>query len=226
MAAAGAYLVALWAVGVVLVVEAAFYVLVVWDDGKPAPSRLAFFSLGPFRAVQASPMRLLERWSRRADTGSVNGYYEGMASGARDHPDDLRQRLQKRDRGHRIWWRRRGELMRLNGIVFACMLARIMLLSEITFKLRALTTKKLYGTEDLRILEYPWPNATAGELLARAEQDASLARELFYRRRVEDDQLLRLPPRGGDDHLARGGVEPDSGGEVQAADRVRLEPET
>ena len=35
VAAAGAYLVALWAVGAVLIVEAAFYVLFVWDDGKP-----------------------------------------------------------------------------------------------------------------------------------------------------------------------------------------------
>jgi hypothetical protein len=34
--AAGAWLVALWAVGVVLIVEAVFYVLVIWDDGKPA----------------------------------------------------------------------------------------------------------------------------------------------------------------------------------------------
>jgi hypothetical protein len=37
LALAGAYLIALWAVGVVVLVEAVFYVLVVWDDGKPQP---------------------------------------------------------------------------------------------------------------------------------------------------------------------------------------------
>jgi hypothetical protein len=51
VAAAGAYLVALWAVGVVLVVEAVFYVLVVWDDGKPASSPV-------------SPAEFLERRAR------------------------------------------------------------------------------------------------------------------------------------------------------------------
>jgi hypothetical protein len=33
--AGGAYLIAMWAVGVVLICEAAFFVLVIWDDGKP-----------------------------------------------------------------------------------------------------------------------------------------------------------------------------------------------
>jgi hypothetical protein len=37
----GAYLVALWAVGVVLMVEAAVYVVFVWDDGKPAKRELS-----------------------------------------------------------------------------------------------------------------------------------------------------------------------------------------
>ncbi len=31
----GAYLIALWVVGVVLMAEATFFVVVIWDDGKP-----------------------------------------------------------------------------------------------------------------------------------------------------------------------------------------------
>ncbi len=38
--AVGAYLIALWAVGVVLVVSAVFYVLVLWDDGRPSRAEL------------------------------------------------------------------------------------------------------------------------------------------------------------------------------------------
>jgi len=41
-------------------------------------------------------------------------------------------------------------------------------------------------------LEYPWPNATTGELLARMEQQASLYGNAFVAK-VEDDELLVLP---------------------------------
>ena len=39
VAVGGAWLIGLWAVGVVLMVEAAFFVLLVWDDGRAAVSR-------------------------------------------------------------------------------------------------------------------------------------------------------------------------------------------
>src|SRR6266576_25895 len=91
---------------------------------------------------------------------------------------------------------------RTNGVVFAVMLARMMLLSEATFKLRGKATKKLYGAEDvlrgrrvdLGILEYPWPNGTSSDLWARMEQDVSLAGNAFIWK-AEDDRLVRLPPR-------------------------------
>lgn len=38
-AAGGAYLIGVWVVGLVLICEAVFYVLVVWDDGKPTAAR-------------------------------------------------------------------------------------------------------------------------------------------------------------------------------------------
>jgi hypothetical protein len=65
-----------------------------------------------------------------------------------------------------------------NGIVFACMLARMMLFSQARFKFRQIRTAgpgDLFGTPALRILEQPWTNATTADLLARAIQDADLS---------------------------------------------------
>lgn len=79
-----------------------------------------------------------------------------------------------------------------NAIVFGAILARLMLFSEAEFKFRRKGDKKLFGNEDLRKLEEPWPNGTTGELLARMEQDASLTGNAY----VWDagDQLVRLRP--------------------------------
>lgn len=79
-----------------------------------------------------------------------------------------------------------------NGIVFAVILARLSLFSEARFRFRDLTTKRLFGNPDLSILENPWPGGTTGELLARMEQDASLAGNAFIRR--AGDRLERLRP--------------------------------
>lgn len=79
-----------------------------------------------------------------------------------------------------------------NGIVFAVMLARISLFSEATFKWRDLSSKRLFGTPALTILEQPWPGGTTGELLARMEQDVSLAGNAFICR--EGDRLTRWRP--------------------------------
>jgi len=79
-----------------------------------------------------------------------------------------------------------------NGIVFAVILARINLFSEAVFKFRDLKTKRLFGSPDLELLENPWPGGTTGELLARMEQDVSLAGNAFILR--EQDRLRRLRP--------------------------------
>lgn len=79
-----------------------------------------------------------------------------------------------------------------NGIVFAVILARLSLFSEAEFKFRDLTTKRLYGTPELAKLENPWPGGTTGELLARMEQDVSLAGNAFIR--DAGDHLERLRP--------------------------------
>ena len=81
-----------------------------------------------------------------------------------------------------------------NGIVFAVILARLQLFSEATFKFRDVTTKRLFGSQALEILEEPWPGGTTGELLARMEQDVSLAGNAFVWRDDERRRLHRLRP--------------------------------
>ena len=79
-----------------------------------------------------------------------------------------------------------------NGIIFAVILARLMLFSEAQFKFQTLDTKRLYGTPDLLKLENPWPGGTTGELLARMEQDVSLSGNAFIR--DAGDRLERMRP--------------------------------
>lgn len=82
-----------------------------------------------------------------------------------------------------------------NGIVFACCLARQMLFSEARFQFQAIKSGRpqdLFGTQELEIFESPWPNATTGELLSRAIQDADLSGNFFVVR--EGKRLRRLRP--------------------------------
>ncbi|MBP9835150.1 MAG: phage portal protein [Candidatus Microthrix sp.] len=79
-----------------------------------------------------------------------------------------------------------------NSIVFSVILARLMLFSEAEFKFQNLTDKRLFGTGELALLENPWPGGTTGDLLARMEQDVSLAGSAFVRHC--GDQLERLRP--------------------------------
>lgn len=90
-----------------------------------------------------------------------------------------------------------------NGIVFSVILARLGVFSEAQFKFRNLATKQLFGSEALGILETPWPDGTTGELLARMEQDVSLAGNFFavrtgrYLARLRPDwvDILHVPDR-------------------------------
>lgn len=79
-----------------------------------------------------------------------------------------------------------------SGVVFGVLLARLQLFSEAEFKFQGLADKKLYGTAALAKLQRPWPGGTTGELLARMEQDASLAGNAFIR--DAGTQLERLRP--------------------------------
>ena len=79
-----------------------------------------------------------------------------------------------------------------NAIVFGVIRTRLALFSEATFKWRNLADKKLWGDQALSLLEKPWPGGSTGELLARMEQDVSLAGNSYTRNC--GDYLERLRP--------------------------------
>jgi len=79
-----------------------------------------------------------------------------------------------------------------NSVIFALVGARLSLFSQAEFKYQRLADRKLWGSEALSVLENPWPGGTTGELLARMEQDVSLAGNSFVRR--WPDRLERLRP--------------------------------
>lgn len=83
-----------------------------------------------------------------------------------------------------------------NGIVFGCIVARMLLFSEARFQFRQLRSGRpgdYFGTEALAPLETPWPGGTTGDLLARAELDVSLAGNSFTIRRP-GNKLKRMRP--------------------------------
>ena len=82
-----------------------------------------------------------------------------------------------------------------NGVVFACCMARSMLFSEARLQWQAIKNGRpqdLFGTQELEIFEHPWPNATTGEMLTRAIQDADLQGNFYAVR--EGKRLRRLRP--------------------------------
>lgn len=73
-----------------------------------------------------------------------------------------------------------------NGIVFACMVARMLIFSEARFQFQQMRNGRpgdLFGTGDLAIFETPWPNGTTGDLLSRMIQDVDLAGNFYGTRR-------------------------------------------
>lgn len=86
-----------------------------------------------------------------------------------------------------------------NGVIFACILARLMPFAEARFMFQELHNGRpgdLVTGPGLDLLERPWPNGTTGELLAHMEQDASLAGN-FYATTVgtgRDRRIRRLRP--------------------------------
>jgi len=86
-----------------------------------------------------------------------------------------------------------------NGIVFACIQARMLPFSEVRFQVQSIVDGrpgKLRNDPSLNILDRPWPNGTTGELLARMEQDVSLAGNFFATWVGEgaDRRIRRLRP--------------------------------
>jgi hypothetical protein len=68
-----------------------------------------------------------------------------------------------------------------NAIVFAVIGKRMAVFSDVRFTWQDVRTGRLFTSPALNLLQRPWANADSGELLARMEQDASLAGNAFIR---------------------------------------------
>lgn len=89
--------------------------------------------------------------------------------------------------------------LKQNGVVFACIAARMHVFSQARFQYQRFQggrPAELFGDTSLSLLENPWPNGTTGELLARMEQDASLAGNFFGTivGKGDDSRIRRLRP--------------------------------
>lgn len=80
-----------------------------------------------------------------------------------------------------------------NAIVFTCVLNRMQLFQQATFKFRSLATGALFGNTDLAPLERPLPGKKTSYLLALAELFNSSAGNFFCARRA-GDRLRPLRP--------------------------------
>jgi len=80
-----------------------------------------------------------------------------------------------------------------NAVVFSVIGARMHLFAEAQPRILDTRTGRLLPPDErLKVLTEPWPNAGAGELLSRMEQDVSLAGNAFILRQT--DRLVRLRP--------------------------------
>jgi phage portal protein BeeE len=103
-----------------------------------------------------------------------------------------------------------------NGVVFACMLTRLMLFSQARFtyqRLRGGRPDELWGDESLLILERPWPNAGTSDLLARAITDVDTAGNFYATlrngqiRRLRPDWVAIILGSDGDDDVIAGDID-------------------
>jgi phage portal protein BeeE len=81
-----------------------------------------------------------------------------------------------------------------NGVVFACMAARFLLFAEARFQWRQMRSGRpgdLFGTDELALLERPWPGGTTADLLTRCILDADLAGNHYSVRRGRKIHRLR-----------------------------------
>jgi phage portal protein BeeE len=93
-----------------------------------------------------------------------------------------------------------------NGPVFALILARMQVFSQARFQWTRWTggtPHDFFGSQDLAILEYPWPGGTTSDLLSRMEVYASTSGNAFVRRLRRgvrtsgtfEDRLVPLRPQ-------------------------------
>jgi HK97 family phage portal protein len=137
-------------------------------------------------------VRLWDRLIRREA-----GYWEGLASGAAV----LTSSYGSPDR-EAVLPQLAGWAQHVNASdspVFSAILVRMMLLAEAQFQFQAKDDKHLFGNTSLAALERPFgPGSTSGELIARMEQDASLAGNAYIWNPPDPDPgdapLVRMRP--------------------------------
>lgn len=86
-------------------------------------------------------------------------------------------------------------IYRRNAVVYSCMAFRSSVFSEARFQFQQIRGGRpgnLFGTQELAVLENPWPNGTTGELLARMIQDVDLAGNFFASK--DGEYLYRHQP--------------------------------
>jgi phage portal protein BeeE len=132
-------------------------------------------------------MRLWDRLIRR------DGYWEGMASGAAILTSTYGSPDREAVLPQLSAWAQQANASA--SPVFSAILVRMMLLAEAEFQLQAKDDKHLYGNTSLSVLEHPWgADSTSGELIARMEQDGSLAGNSYTWAPPGEDLLVRLRP--------------------------------
>ena len=131
-------------------------------------------------------MRLWDRLARR------DGYWEGLASGAAVLTTTYGGPDREAILPQFTAWAQ--QVNAGNAVVFSAVYARMSMLAEGRFKLQRASDNGLFGNTSLAVLEHPWPGGNSGELLARMEQDASLAGNAYIWRVPDGDRLVRLRP--------------------------------
>lgn len=91
-----------------------------------------------------------------------------------------------------------GRAYKGNAIVYACEMTRMALISEARPQWRRIRNGRrgdLFGTQDLAVLERPWPGGTFRQLASRMMLHADMAGTAFVaRRRERPDRLMLLRP--------------------------------
>ncbi len=86
-----------------------------------------------------------------------------------------------------------------NGVVFACMLVRMLVFSSVRFRWQNISNGKpsdMFGTPELQALERPWVGGTTQDMLVRTIQDADLAGNAYWYREASLARLGTQDPGG------------------------------
>ena len=86
-----------------------------------------------------------------------------------------------------------------NGVVFACMLVRMLVFSSVRFRWQNIDNGKpsdMFGTPELRALERPWVGGTTQDMLVRTIQDADLAGNAYWYRETSLARMGTTDPGG------------------------------